>query len=87
MKIAFVQPRSFHTWEALSIGYLASHLRAKGYNNLAFYSGFFDSDEEIIQGCRDADIVGFSCTSPQMAHALKLAQLRCLRWRSCLSLA
>jgi len=73
MKIAFVQPGSFHAWEALNIGYLASYLEANGYRNLAFYSGFFDSDEEIIKGCRDADIVGFSCTSPQMKHALYLA--------------
>ncbi len=73
MKIVFVQPRSFHTWEALGIGYLASRLRAEGYADLAFFSGFFDSDEEIIQGCRDADVVGFSCTSPQMRHALHLA--------------
>ena len=73
MKIAFVQPRSFHTWEAINIGYLASYLREKGYQDLAFFSGFFDSDDTIIQGCRNADIIGFSCTSPQMAHALKLA--------------
>lgn len=74
MKIAFVQPDSFHAWEALNVGYLASHLKANGHNNLSFWSGFFDSDEDIIAGCRDADIVGFSCTSPQMKHALYLAR-------------
>jgi anaerobic magnesium-protoporphyrin IX monomethyl ester cyclase len=73
MKIAFVQPDSFHAWEALNIGYLASYLKANGYDNLSFWSGFFDSDEDIIAGCREADIVGFSCTSPQMKHALHLA--------------
>lgn len=73
MKIAFVQPRSFHTWEALNIGYLAAYLRAHGYQDISFYSGFFESDEEIIEGCKRADIVGFSCTSPQMKHALSLA--------------
>lgn len=55
------------------MGYLAGYLREKGYRDLAFYSGFFDRDEAIIQGCLDADIVAFSCTSPQMAHAVKLA--------------
>jgi anaerobic magnesium-protoporphyrin IX monomethyl ester cyclase len=73
-KIVFIQPKTFHTWEALNIGYLTSYLRLHGYNNLGFYSGFFDSDEEIIKGCKDADIVGFSCTSPQMKHALHLAK-------------
>ncbi|MFQ5888407.1 MAG: B12-binding domain-containing radical SAM protein, partial [Candidatus Hydrothermarchaeales archaeon] len=74
MKIALIQPKTFHTWEALNIGYLATYLRVHGYNNLSFYSGFFDRDEEIIKGCKDADIVGFSCTSPQMKHALHLAK-------------
>ncbi|MFQ5787534.1 MAG: B12-binding domain-containing radical SAM protein [Thermodesulfobacteriota bacterium] len=74
MKIVFIQPRSFHTWEALNIGYLASYLRSHGYNDINFYSGFFDSDEEVINGCRNADIIGFSCTSPQMKHALELAE-------------
>jgi len=39
-----------------------------------FYSGFFDSDEEIVQGCRGADPIGFSCTSPQFTHGLTLAR-------------
>jgi len=74
MKIVFIQPKSFHTWETLNIGYLAPYLRLHGYNNLPFFSGFFNSDEEIIKGCKDANIVGFSCTSPQMKHALHLAK-------------
>lgn len=74
MKIVLVQPKSFHTWEALNIGYLASYLKAHGYTDVDFYSGFFDSDEEIIQGCRGADLIGFSCTSPQFNHGLALAR-------------
>lgn len=75
MKIVFIQPKSFFTWEALNIGYLASYLKHNGYSNIEieFYSGFFDSDEEIIKGCEGADIIGFSCTSPQMKHGLELA--------------
>lgn len=74
MKIVFIQPKTFHTWEALNIGYMASYLRLYGYHNIGFYSGFFDSDEEIIKSCEGADIIGFSCTSPQMKHALYLAK-------------
>jgi len=76
MKIVLVQPKTIfgNTWEALSIGYLASYAKRHGYDDIDFYSGFFDSDEEIIKGCRDADIVGFSCTSPQIKHALHLAK-------------
>lgn len=76
MKIIFIQPKTIfgNTWEALSIGYLASYAKRHGHNNIDFYSGFFDSDEDIIEGCRDADIIGFSCTSPQIKHALHLAK-------------
>lgn len=74
MKIVLIQPKSFHAWEALNIGYLTSYLRFHGFNNITFYSRFFDSDEMIVKGCKDADIIGFSCTSPQMKHALHLAR-------------
>ncbi len=73
MKIVFIQPRSFHTWEALNIGYIAAYVQRHGFGNLEFYSGFFDSDEEIIAAGRQSDVVAFSCTSPQMKHGLKLA--------------
>jgi radical SAM superfamily enzyme YgiQ (UPF0313 family) len=77
MKIVFVQPKTMfgNTWEALGVGYIASFLKQHGYDNIDFFSGFFDSDREIIEGCRDADVVGFSCTSPQMKHALALAEV------------
>lgn len=39
-----------------------------------FFDGFFDSDDVIIKGCSDAAIVGISATSPQMKHALHLAE-------------
>jgi anaerobic magnesium-protoporphyrin IX monomethyl ester cyclase len=78
MKIVFVQPRTGfkgHTWEALNIGYLTSYLR-NYYDaglNIEFYSGFYDSDETILNACEDADIIGMSCTSPQYKHGLQLA--------------
>lgn len=74
MKIVLVQPKSFHTWEALNCGYLASILKANGFSDVTFYSGFFDDDRTILEGCRGADLVGFSCTSPQFRHGLDLAR-------------
>jgi radical SAM superfamily enzyme YgiQ (UPF0313 family) len=40
-----------------------------------FYDGFFDSDKTIIEGSVNSDFVAFSCTSPQMKHALSLAKI------------
>jgi len=74
MKIIFIQPKSFHAWEALNFGYMGSYLKKYQYDKIEFYSGFFDSDDEIVSACQNADIVGFSCTSPQMKHALLLAK-------------
>jgi len=74
LKIVFIQPKTFYTWEALNIGYLASYLKGNGFNEINFYSGFFDNDARIIEGSKNADIIGFSCTSPQMKHGLSLAK-------------
>jgi radical SAM superfamily enzyme YgiQ (UPF0313 family) len=78
MKIVFIQPNvgfKGHTWEALGIGYLISYLK-EHYKDLDvdFYSDFYDSDQQIIKGCKDADVIGFSCTSPQFKHGLSLAR-------------
>ncbi len=48
MKIVLVQPSSFHTWEALNCGYLASPLKANGFPDVTFYTGFFDTDEALL---------------------------------------
>jgi radical SAM superfamily enzyme YgiQ (UPF0313 family) len=77
-KIVFVQPKvgfqgaSF--WDALGLGYIISYIKASGFSGqIEFYSGAFDPDETIVKACEDADFVGFSCTSPQLKHALQLA--------------
>jgi len=79
MKIVFVQPNvgfKGHTWEALGIGYLVAYLKKYFSGNLEidFYSGFYDNDELIISAAKDADIIGFGCTSPQYKHAINLAR-------------
>ena len=73
MEIVLIQPKSFHTWEALNLGYIASYAKKYGFDNFKFFSGFYDTDDEIIAGCRDADIIGFTCTSPHIKHAEYLA--------------
>jgi radical SAM superfamily enzyme YgiQ (UPF0313 family) len=79
MKIVLVQPNvgfQGHTWEALGIGYIIAYLRKHfdGELDIEFYSGFYDSDDAIIQAASSADIIGFGCTSPQYRHALDLAR-------------
>jgi len=74
LRIALVSPRSRHAWECLGLGYLASYsyrfgLRPEQYR---FFAGEFDSDEAIVAGCAEADVVGFSLTSFQVRRALAL---------------
>lgn len=75
-KIVLVSPRSLHAWECLGLGYLASYSYKFGFRpeRYRFFTGEFDSDEEIIAGCEDADVVGFSLTSFQVRHALSLVR-------------
>ena len=75
-KIVLVSPHSLHAWECLGLGYLASHSYKFDYRpeQYKFFAGEFDSGEEILAGCEDADVVGFSLTSFQVGHALTLVR-------------
>lgn len=77
-KILFVQPNvgfKGHTWEALGIGYLIAYAKENVPDaEFSFYSGFYDSDDDIVKAGKDVDFACFSCTSPQFAHGVKLAR-------------
>ena len=73
--IVLIQPKAAHSWEALNIGYMKAYASQFSDDwNWSFLSGYFDSDAEIIAGCKDADYVGFSCTTPQLIHARQLIE-------------
>ena len=77
MKVVLVQPFYHNVWEPLGLAYIAAYCK-KHYNSelkISFYQGKFDTDEAIVAGAKDADIVGFSCTSPSFKHGVKLAQI------------
>jgi len=77
--IALISPRSIHAWECLGLGYLASYSYQFGFRpeQYRFFAAEFDTDEVIIAGCEDADVIAFSLTSFQLTHALGL--LRAIR--------
>jgi len=80
MKIVFVQPKSClfaegHLWEPVSFGYLISYAKQiYPDNEYVVRSAKFFNDEEILSECEDADLVGFTATSPQIYHAGDLSQ-------------
>lgn len=78
MKITLIQPRVGHNpsyiHEPLNLGYIAAHLIENGYNDVSIHIGAFETDKEIISGVSEADIVGFTATSPMMKHAEELAR-------------
>lgn len=74
-KFVFIRPKSVHNWEALGVGYLAAYsYKYGGYRreDYAFFDGYFDSDEIIVDGCREAEFIGFSLTSFSVDAALEL---------------
>lgn len=76
MKVVLVHGKYFNSWEALGLGYIASYLRSRVDGiELAFYQGCFDSDEEVVEACRDANIVAFSCTTPAFPYSASLGRL------------
>ena len=74
IKITLINPKSMHAWESLGLGYLASYSYKFGYyrNQYSFYHGEFDDHEVIVNGCKKADIIGFSLTTFQICEALEI---------------
>jgi anaerobic magnesium-protoporphyrin IX monomethyl ester cyclase len=77
MKITLIQPRVGHNpsyvHEPLNLGYIAAYLKENGCDDVGIHIGAFETDREIIRDASDADIVGFTTTSPMMKHAEELA--------------
>lgn len=75
MKIVFIQPYFKNVWEPLGIGYISSFIKKFyfDYLDVRFYHGNFDNENDIINGCKDADIVAFSCTTPTFKNGVELA--------------
>src|SRR3990167_3457931 len=74
MKVALVRGKWHSVWESLACGYLHSYTKdLLNIEQYDFWDGYFDKDEEIIKGCGEADIVGFSGTTSQMPWSLRIA--------------
>jgi radical SAM superfamily enzyme YgiQ (UPF0313 family) len=41
---------------------------------IEFYTEFYDTEDDILLACKDADYIGFSVTSPQYKRSLELAK-------------
>jgi anaerobic magnesium-protoporphyrin IX monomethyl ester cyclase len=74
VKIVLIQPSSFFSWEALNLGYIAAYIQRSGFEDIDFFTAAFDSEHDILESCKNADVVGFTCTSPQLKHARYLAR-------------
>jgi radical SAM superfamily enzyme YgiQ (UPF0313 family) len=72
MKVALVRGRWHSVWENLACGYLYSYTKDLTDQYL-FFDGYFESDEDIIASCLDADVVGFTGTSSQMHWNVEIA--------------
>ena len=74
MKICLIRGRWHSVWESLACGYLYSYTKdIDGIEDYRFYDGYFETDEEIIAGASECDIVGFSGTTSQMPWSLRIA--------------
>ncbi len=75
-RVILIQPYYENIWEPIGLGFIAGYLKENfvGDIEIVCYQGNFDTDATIIEGSIDADVVGFSCTSPAWPHALRLAE-------------
>lgn len=76
MKISLIHGKYFNSWEALGLGYIGAYLKTHTKDiEIDFFQGCFDSDEAIIKGCSNSDLVAFSCTTPTFSYAVRIARL------------
>lgn len=75
MKVALIHGKFFNSWEAQGLGLIAAYAKREVPDTeFVFFQGSLDSDQGILSGAADCDVAAFSCTSPTMPHALRLAQ-------------
>lgn len=72
MKVVLIRGRWHSVWENLASGYLYSYTKDL-VDDYLFFDGYFDSDDEIIASCLDADVVGFTGTTSQMRWNVDIA--------------
>jgi radical SAM superfamily enzyme YgiQ (UPF0313 family) len=76
VKVTLIQPYYPNIWEPIGLAYIAGYVRR--HTRVAiewnFFQGYFDTDDTIVEGCRDSDIIGFSVTSPTFRHGVNLAK-------------
>lgn len=72
MKVVLIRGRWHSVWENLACGYIYSYTRDL-VDDYLFFDGYFDEDQEIINACLDADVVGFTGTTSQMPWNVAIA--------------
>ena len=77
MKVSLVRARYPSVWEPTNLMYVSSYIQKfyKGDLSVEILDGFFDSDETILNKVNDSDFVGFSGTTPQLSHMIKMSKL------------
>ena len=77
MKVSLVRARYPSVWEPTNLMYISSFIKER-YNGdleVQILDGYFDSDKDILKKVSESDIVGFSGTTPQVAHIMHLSKL------------
>lgn len=77
MKVSLVRARYPSVWEPTNLMYVSSYIKKyyQGELDVKILDGFFDSDETILNKVSDSDFVGFSGTTPQLSHMIKMSKL------------
>ena len=74
MKVVLIQGKYRNSWESQALGFIGAYLHLHHRElQISFHHGSMDPEERIVADCVDANIVGFSATSPTFDWCRSLA--------------
>ncbi len=76
MRVVLIRAKYHSVWEPINLMYLSAFIKefCTPSPQVEILDAYFDSDEAIVEKGAEADFVGLSGTTPQLAHMIELAK-------------
>src|SRR5207249_57016 len=74
IKVTLIRGYYSSVWEPINLMYIAAYIKAHAKVSVEILDGFFETDEALFDSIKESEYVGFSGTTPQVPHLIRLAK-------------